>query len=113
MMVSAPDSLKMCNDTMICLILEWLDATDLVAFDSANQSNRRMKSTWLRVIRSLLDIRPMRGLSYTHFWIRWFIDRGVRMSSMLIDQRAADHVTDATFDGIFCLPVMDIFCAND
>ena len=55
---------RMCDDLFLLLTLEWLDAADLVAFDTASLSNRCMKSTWLRVIRSIVDMRPMRGLLY-------------------------------------------------
>ena len=50
------------NDQLLLLILDWLDAADLMAFDTATQSNGRMSSAWLRVIRSHADIRPTRGL---------------------------------------------------
>ena len=90
------------NEQLLLLILEWLDAADLMAFDTATQSNRLMSSTWLRVIRSHVDIRPMRGLLYTPVWIRWLIDRGVRTSSMRIAGcTITDRVTDATFEGIY------------
>ena len=94
------------NEQLLLLILDWLDAADLMAFDTATQSNGRMSSAWLRVICSHADIRPMRGLLYTSFWIRWMIDRGVRTSSMRIAGRTiTECVTDATFEGIR-LPVL-------
>ena len=99
-MASGIGSSRMCDDLFLLLTLEWLDAADLVAFDTASVSNRCMKSTWLRVIRSIVDMRPMRGLLYTSFWIRWLIDRGVRTSSMRVVQGSADRITDATFEGI-------------
>ena len=94
---------RMCDDLFLLLTLEWLDAADLVAFDTASLSNRCMKSTWLRVMRSMVDMRPMRGLLYTAFWIRWLIDRGVRTSSMRVVRCSTDRITDATFEGI-CVP---------
>ena len=60
---------QVCDEQLLLLTLEWLDAADLMAFDTAAQSNGRMSSTWLRVIRSHADIRPMRGLLYTPVWI--------------------------------------------
>ena len=102
-MASAIGTSRMCDDLFLLLTLEWLDAADLVAFDTASLSNRCMKSTWLRVIRSIVDMRPMRGLLYTSFWIRWLIDRGVRTSSMRVVHSSADRITDATFEGI-CVP---------
>ena len=77
----APGSSRICDDTYLLLMLEWLDAAGLVAFDTACQSNRRLTSIWLGVIRGLSDIGAMRGQSYTHFWTRWLIDRGVRTIS--------------------------------
>ena len=59
------------NDQFLLLTLEWLDAVDIMTFDIISQSNRRLAPTWLRVIRSHADIRPMRGLLYTPVWIRW------------------------------------------
>ena len=35
------------NEQLLLLILDWLDAADLMAFDTATQGNRRMSSTWL------------------------------------------------------------------
>ena len=50
------------NDQLLLLMLDWLEAADLMAFDTATLCNRRMSSAWLRVIRSHADIRPTRGL---------------------------------------------------
>ena len=95
---------RMCDDLRLFLVLKWLDATDLVAFDIVNQSNRFMRTTWLRAIRGALDLRPLRGLLYTHFWIRWLIDREVRSSSMQVVQGSTcRRLSNATFEGI-CVP---------
>ena len=91
---------RMCDDQMLLLTLEWFDAEDLFAFDKATQSNGCMASTWLRVIRSHVDIRPLRGLRYTPFWIRWSIKRRVRASSITIENESMKY---STFEGI-CLP---------
>ena len=104
---------RVCDERLLLLTLEWLDAADLMVFDTATQSNRRMASAWLRVIRSHVDIRPMRGLLYTPLWIRWMIDRGVRTSSMRIAGRTiTDRVTDATFEDI-CLPELTSIEVSD
>ena len=92
---------RMCDDLLFFLLLKWLDATDLVALDVANQSNRWMRTSWLRVLRGALDLRPLRGLLYTHFWIRWLIDRGVRSSSMQIVQGSEGGLTNATFESMY------------
>lgn len=55
------------NDHLLLLTLEWLDTTDLIAFDTAAQSNGCMKPTWLRVVRIHADIRPMRDLLYSPY----------------------------------------------
>ena len=92
------------NDQLLLLILEWLDAADLLAFDTATQSNGRMSSTWLRVIRSHADIRPMRGLLYTPLWTRWLIDREVRTSSMRIaGGTTTDRITDGATQSNGCM----------
>ena len=68
--VAHPFGYRMQHDLLYFLVLELLDATDLVAFDIANRSNRCMRMTWLRALHGALDLRPLRGLLYTHFWIR-------------------------------------------
>ena len=88
------------DDTYLLLTLEWLDAASLVAFDKACQNNRRLKSVWLGVICGFPDIAALRGVSYTHFWIRWLIDRGARISSMRVIRSRYDPVSAASFEGI-------------
>lgn len=78
-----------------CCFSRWTGLT----LQISSRSSRRVASTWLRLIRSHADTRPMRGLLYTSFWIRWLVDRGVRTSTM----RIAGCTTDATFEGL-CLP---------
>ena len=93
-MASATISVLTSNET--CLLL-MLDAADLMAFDTANQCNRWMLSAWLEIIRCQPDLRPLTGLLYSHFWIRWIIDRGARTSSMHVVQSYASPITDTTF----------------
>ena len=111
-MASAYGCFRLCNDQLLLLTIGWLDSADLIAFDTAAQSNGRMKSPWFQVICSHPDIRPMRGLQYTSSWIWWLIDRGVRTSSILIARcTTADRVADATFEGI-CLPELTSIVAT-
>ena len=104
----APGSSRMSDDTYLFLTLEWLDAAGLVAFDTACQSNRRLKSIWLGVIRGVPDIEAMRILSYSHFWIRWVIDRGVRISSMRVIHSSDDPIRAASFEGIILPGLLSI-----
>ena len=57
---------------------------------------------------SHLDIKPLRGLLYTPFWIRWLIDRGVRTSSMQVVLCSKDRITDAIFEGICLTELLSI-----
>ena len=107
-MASAFGSTLICDDLLLHLMLEWLDSMDFIAFDAATNSNQSMKPTWLRVICSHLDIRPLRGLLYTPFWIRWLIDRGVQTSSMQVVLCSKDRITDAVFEGICLTELLSI-----
>ena len=109
---TVPSGSPLCNDTILILVSEWLNAADFVSFDVVNQSNRNIKLIWLRAIRSLPDIIAMRGLSYTHSRIRWLIDRGFRTSSMRLARSLTDRLTDATFEG-FCLPGLESVAVED
>ena len=106
MNAAAKHSPSLGDDILLLLTLEWLDAKDLVAFDTANQSNRYIRSIWLRVLRSLPDIRCMTGLSYNHYSIRWLIMRRIKTSSMRVVRVSTDNTIDDTFEGIY-LPGLD------
>ena len=101
------------NDQLLLLTLEWLDDADLMAFDTASQSNGCMAPTWLRVIRSHADIRHIRGMLYTPLWIRWLLDGGVRTSSLRIGRRTkTDRMTDVTFEAFVYLRLQAIAVIN-
>ena len=101
MTAAARSSPSLSDHIVLLLTLEWLDANDLVAFDTANQSNQCMRPIWSGVVRRFRDIGCMRRLLYTHHWIRWLITKKIRTSSMRVMQVSTDCTKDDTFEDIY------------
>ena len=98
------------RDLTFTLLLDWLDAGSLFAFDKAiighsyaNVSQlpvNCLQSSWLRSLRHSTSVAATKELECDKTIILWLMERGVSTQTIKIERSSAIEIEDTTFQGI-------------
>lgn len=95
------------NETVLILLLPWLDPDSLLHLDTAivtdndplhQLSPSTLRSNWLGCLKGTAGTCCVNGLPCSSSWIKWFSLRGVGVTSIRILDAFTPQITDESFE---------------